>query len=284
MGLIAAVGAWVVSNLPTFVKVTKRVAAFVHNSAEVVDAFLEGRAFVNIRIDDPPQKAITQIARPNVDFWGNKQDRDNFSSLSTIIEERKKEFDHHSLQDATEHKKLKLQVDILELIIAAQHLERFSNNIRIHSANLETHYQTIRNMTGILDDVNHQRVAIKTLLRTVNHLINATGSSNVVEKISGIDVEIKEGSISIHDSYKAFEATRALIIEEIQGYLGYLASQRTAIERVRASAMDIPVVNVKIDQWLNKTVLPAIATAEEGAKSLGSDLTCIKMIESYREY
>jgi len=290
MGFLAAIGTWVATNLPTFVKVTKKVAAFVHNSAEVVDAFLEARAFVDIKLED---RKSNQRPVPNIDVFKPEpkpvsridinaievKQREDISSLSNMVESQKRQLDQHKrefdqykielelqkknleqdvMQDALEHKKMKLQIDILELIIAAQHLERFTNNIRIHSANLETHYQTIRNLTGILDDVNHQRVAIKALIRTVNHLINVSGHTNSVDKIAGIDIDIKEGAISIHDSYKAFEATRGLIVEEIRGYLGFLSSQRAAIERVRAAAIDVPNVNVRVSQWLDDTVMPAI--------------------------
>lgn len=316
MGFLAAIGTWVATNLPTFVKVTKKVAAFVHNSAEVVDAFLDGRAFVDIKIED--RKSVhsraldssvsrpvpTPIRRIELDTLELKQ-RENNSLLTAQIEDRKRELDQHKLefeqykrdlerhrrnmeqdvlQDAIEHKKMKLQIEILELIIAAQHLERFSNNISIHSANLETHYQTIRNITGILDDVNHQRVAIKTLIRTVNHMINVGKYSGPVDKIAGIDVEIKEGAISIHDSYKAFENTRALIVEEIGGYLAYLSSQRSAIERVRVSARDLPNACTRVSQWLDDTVLPAISKAENGAKALATDLEIFQMIEMHRDY
>jgi|SRR6185369_3491864 len=317
MGFLAAIGTWVATNLPTFVKVTKKIAAFVHNSAEVVDAFLDGRAFVDIKIEDRKSaqpRALDSVSRSvpvpapirriELDAIEVKQ-RENHSLLAVQIEDRKREFDQHKqefeqykrdleryrrnmeqdvLQDAIEHKKMKLQIEILEVIIAAQQLERFSNNIRIHSANLETHYQTIRNITGILDDVNHQRVAIKTLIRTVNHMINVGKFSGPVDKIAGIDVEIKEGAISIHDSYKAFENTRGLIVEEIRGYLAYLSSQRSAIERVRASARDLPNVNTRVSQWLDDTVLPAISKAENGANALATDLEIFQMIETHRDY
>lgn len=316
MGFLAAIGTWVATNLPTFVKVTKKIAAFVHNSAEVVDAFLDGRAFVDIKIEDrksaQPRALDSSVSRPitapirriELDAIEVKQ-HENHSLLTAQIEDNKRELYQHKvefeqykkdlkryrknmeqdvLQDALEHKKMKLQIDILELIIAAQHLERFTNNIRIHSANLETHYQTIRNITGILDDVNHQRVAIKTLIRTVNHMINTGKYSVPVEKIAGIDVEMKEGAISIHDSYIAFENTRTLIVEEICGYLTYLSSQRSAIERVRASARDLPNVNTRVSQWLNDTVLPAISKAENGAKALATDLEIFQMIETHRDY
>jgi len=316
MGFLAAIGTWVATNLPTIVKVTKKIAAFVHNSAEVVDAFLDGRAFVDIKIEDRksaqprtlqvnvPRPAQAPIRRIELDAVEVKQ-RENHSLLTAQIDDRKRELDQHKrefeqyksdlelyrknmdqdvLQDAIEHKKMKLQIDILELIIAAQHLERFSNNIRIHSANLETHYQTIRNMTGILDDVNHHRVAIKALIRTVNHIINVGKFSGTVDKIAGIDIDMKEGAISIHDSYKAFENTRTLIVEEISGYLAYLSSQRTAIARVRVSAKDLPNVNTRVSQWLDDTVLPAISKAENGAKALGTDLEIFQKIEMQRNY
>ncbi|WP_319780055.1 hypothetical protein [Maridesulfovibrio sp.] len=89
-------------------------------------------------------------------------------------------------------------------------------NIKIHASSLSVHFQNMRNINGVLDDVNSLRHAVKALISTVNHNANVTaGENRSTIKIEGIDVEKKDGAISIVAAYDAFDRTRQLLLDEV---------------------------------------------------------------------
>jgi hypothetical protein len=214
MGMLAAVGQWVFTNLPTVVKLVKKVAGFVHKSAEVVDALLEGRQV--LAQDDPPhpqqsRQTKHRAERPDI-MSDTKPESNEFAALAQSIDENKKSLQTVTQSNDIQHRRIQLQIDVMELIVSSQTFERFTNNISLHAANLQIHLQTIQNTAGLLDAVNRQRHGIKALIRTVNHLVNVLGVGDKVDKIEGVDVDMRPGSISIWRAYEAFENTRDLLV------------------------------------------------------------------------
>ncbi len=281
MAFLAKVGAWVATNLPTFLKMTKGVAKFVHSAAEAAEALLEGRKIVGSDAPSPKKRtrSATSDDRPNF-VSSKKSQTDPVADLVARVDESKKQLATIEQDNEIDHKRIALQIDVMELMISAQTFERFTNNINLHAANLQTHLYTIKNTAGLLDDVNRQRVAVKALMQTVNHMINVLNIENDVQKISGIDINIRQGAISIADSYRAFEATRDLLVAEIDSYSASIEEQLGRADRVRQSARLVPSMSGNVSKWLEHSVEPKLFAAKEAAEELRGDVTMIPRIEA----
>jgi hypothetical protein len=281
VAFLAKVGIWVAANLPTFLKMTKKVAKFVHTAADAAEALLEGREVVGN--DAPPTKKRTKSPsdeeRP--DFMSTKKSQsDPVADLVARVDESKRHLAVIEHDNEIDHRRIALQIDVMELMISAQTFERFTNNINLHAANLQTHLYTIKNTAGLLDDVNRQRVAIKALMQTVNHMINVLRIDGDVQKISGIDINIRQGAISIADSYRAFEATKELLVAEIASYTSSIDEQLARVDRVRQSARLVPSMSANVSKWLENSVEPRLLAAREAADELRGEVSMIPGIES----
>ncbi len=198
--------------------------------------------------------------------------------MAASVQQHRKMLTKVENHNHNEHRRIQLQIDIVELIVSAQTFERFTNNINLHAANLQIHLQSIRNTAGILDGVNRQRVAIKELLRKVNHLMNVVGEED--QKISRIDVDMREGDISIFAAYTAFEHTRNLLLNGIQSFTHSIEDQLDKAEQILVSSISIPGVGENIDRWLTRDIEGRLQEAKQMAKQLGDDLTKIPRLEA----
>lgn len=281
MAFLVNVGIWVTQNLPTFFKITKGVAKFIHTAAEAGEALLEGRKIVGSDAPQPKKKARAGTPDERPDFMSAKKSQsDPVADLVVRVDESKKQLATIEHENDIEHKRISLQIDVMELMISAQTFERFTNNINLHAANLQTHLFTIKNTAGLLDDVNRQRVATKALMRTVNHMINVLNIEGSVPKISGIDINIRHGAISIADSYRAFEATKDLLVSEIGAYSTAIDDQLVRADRVRESAKLVPSMSGNVSKWLEKSVEPKLIAAKDAAAEIFGEITMIPRIES----
>ena len=152
MAFLAKVAIWVATNLPTFLKITKKVSKFVHTAADAAEALLEGREVVGN--DAPPTKKRTKSPaddeRP--DFMSTKRSQpDPVADLVARVDESKRHLTVIEHDNAIDHCRITLQIDVMELMISAQTFERFTNNINLHAANLQTHLYTIKNTAGLLE-------------------------------------------------------------------------------------------------------------------------------------
>jgi hypothetical protein len=166
-----------------------------------------------------------------------------------------------------------IELEFVALILGMQSQNRYASNIRLHSANLQIHLQTIRNVTGLLDDVNRQRLALKRLMRTVNHLINVQGLRSRVEPIEGVDVEMRRGAISLNSAYQAFEKTQELLRTELLAF-GHSNNDLT----IKAQTL-LKQATPDQRQWLTHAVLPAMSKANEAAKNLYDELRDMPHLE-----
>ncbi len=202
------------------------------------------------------------------------------AELQSTIEESRKNLVAVKENNEIEHRRIQLQIDIMELIVSASTFERFTNNINLHASNLQIHLHTIQNTSGLLDDVNRQRVAIKALMGTVNHLINVTGFTDKVRKLEGLDIDMRPGSISILSAYEAFENTRSLLLSEIDSFGQSIQNQMELIERVRVAARGLPNTSRKVSNWLNESIEPKLIDAKNSAEKLKGELLVIPRLEN----
>lgn len=281
-GIIAKIGNWVANCLPIAVNIAQKAANVVSKTAAVVGALMEGKKiFVESEISGSESKQkTTKVDRP--DLFGSSQSKgtSELVEIQLLMDESKKKIIEIKEENSLEHKRIKLQIDIMELIVSSATFERFANNLNIHASNLQIHLQTIQNTAGLLDDVNRQRTAIKATIRTVNHLINVLGVSDKVEKIEGINIEIKPGAISIHNAYKAFESTKILLIDELDMFTSAIKDQLDRVENIRNASRQIPKTGKSVSQWLESSVELRLNDALKTANELKCDLDVIPRLES----
>lgn len=281
MGILSSIGAWVATNLPTVTKFVKKAAEVVHKTASIVDALLEGRT---ILVDDDEklqssERTRNQNSRPDV--MGERQSHSTeMAELQLSIDESKKKLITIEETNDMGHRRIQLQIDVMELVVSSSTFERFTNNINLHAANLQIHLQTIQNTAGLLDDVNRQRVAIKALMGTVNHLVNVMNVGDKVKKLEGLDIDMRPGSISILGAYEAFENTRGLLLQEIESFSDAIQEQMVRIESVRSAARRIPDVSRKISSWLSDSVEPKLLDAKKSSDELKGELLVIPRLEA----
>jgi|GEM_PF-3021076 len=280
MGVIAGMLKWAFGVVPGVIATIRKAADISTKSRQLIDAFQRGKEIVNGATPfSQPQRQGVVIERPEF-ISGHVQTVPSaeLNNLAASVQQHRKMLTKVENHNHNEHRRIQLQIDIVELIVSAQTFERFTNNINLHAANLQIHLQSIRNTAGILDGVNRQRVAIKELMRKVNHLMNVAGEED--QKISGIDVDMREGEISIFAAYKAFEHTRNLLLDEIQSFTQSIEDQLDKAEQIRASSISIPGVGENIDRWLTRDIEGRLQEAKQMAKQLGDDLTRIPRLEA----
>lgn len=246
MGILSNIGKWVFENIPAVASVVKNATELAHKSVSIVDILFEGKTI--LAEDEKRQTPSRQTAA-----------------------EETNELKHHRIQ---------FQIDALELVIFASTFERFSNNINLHAANLQTHLQVIQNTEGLLGDMNRQRVAVKALMGTVNHLVNVLGLGSKVNKIEGLDIDIRLGSISILAAYEAFENSRSLLLRDIDSFSKAIQEQLVRIENVRSAVRHIPDINQKVSSWLETSVEPKLIDAQKHAKKLKGELLSVSHLEA----
>lgn len=281
MGILGKVGAWIATNLPTMVKVAKKVAVFTKAAADLVEAYMEGRPILVEQRETKSSRSDKPAPDVRPDFMDDgKTENDKFENLFSELDQSKKTIAKLDENNVADHRKISLQIDVMELIISAQTFERFTNNVSIHASNLNIHLQAIRNQAGMLDAINRQRVGIKALMGTVNHLINVLGVKEKVDKIEGIDIDMRQGAVSIIDSYKAFEETKDLLHQELISYHDAIEQQFARVERVRNAARKVPGMLPQISQWLEKSVEPHLKNAKEMTIDLKCEIEMVPKLEA----
>jgi hypothetical protein len=249
MGILSNLGKWIFENIPAVINIVKESAELAHKSASVVDALLEGKTIFS----GGEAQQVSSVK--------NKK-------LPSIEEA-------HEL----EQRRIQLRMDVMELAVSSFTFERFSNNINLHAANLQIHLQTIQNTEGLLGDVNRQRVAVKALMGTVNHLVNVLGLGSKVNKIEGLDIDIRLGSISILGACEAFGNTRNLLLHEIDAFSDAIQGQLVRVENIRSAARDIPDLSQHINLWLESSVEPKLMDTKNHAKKLKDDLLIVTHLD-----
>lgn len=282
-GLLARIGAWVETYLPTVTKVVKKTADVVSKAASIVDTLLEGRKLLDEdeKRSGSGRRPSSTVERPDVMGRSSSTAKDSeLTELQYRLDESKKKLLIVEEENELDHKRIQLQIDLMELVVSSATFERFANNINLHAANLQIHLQTIQNTSGLLDDVNRQRVAVKALMGTMNHLINVLGVTDKVKKIEGLDIDIKPGAVSIYRAYDAFEMTRNLLLQEIDSFSDATQAQLNRVEVIRKAARQVPGVSAKISSWLEKSVEPKLMDASKTALTLKGELSVIPRLEA----
>lgn len=168
-----------------------------------------------------------------------------------------------------------LQVELARLRASADLIDRSMKNVKIHASSLSVHYQNMRNINGLIDDVNTLRYGLKAVISTINHNANILSSPySKLRKIEGVDIEKTEGSISQVAAYDAFDRTRELLRNEIIDLSTVASKHLNDINNLKANAADLGgPLGAQIIEFVDKQIIPIIKKAESAGLLLKSEVS-----------
>jgi hypothetical protein len=174
-------------------------------------------------------------------------------------------------------KRLLLQIKILELVTTSQTIEKFTDNIGIHAANLNIHFMSLKNTIGLLEFTNRNNKGLRAVIAKVNLIIRLLIKERVVkrgllEEISNIDLERKQGAITILGQYNAFMQTQELIEIESRKLIDSIDRQLEQVEELKVYAGDSSAKR-EVTNWLDKSVIPHLTVAKQNTILLTESLS-----------
>lgn len=249
-------------------RVVKKVYE-VCTSDSAVDAYDRLEKIINRR--NAPQNSPSDGAP---DFYGNagtaitSQLEKKISQTNQVVTRQQSEL--------TETRKvMALQVELVRLRGSADLIDRSMKNIKIHASSLSVHYQNMRNINGLIDDVNTLRYGLKAVISTINHNANVlSGTDTKLKKIEGVDIEKTEGAISQVAAYDAFDRTRELLRSEVVELSSIAGKHLNDVQNLKANAADLGgELGSQIIDFVDKQIVPIIKTAESAGLLLKSEVS-----------
>lgn len=269
MGILDTLKSWADVVIPVVIKTARSVGRFLTSASEAADALMKG---------DRLAFEVTSSSREVVSHKGpgdgHAQSReDNAGRQLAKVEMSVSELRRALATQAHAHK---LALMITELRVSGEILRGISANIELHSSNLQIHLHTIKNTTGLVADVNRQRTAIKTMVGKINHIMNVLKLND--GKISGLDVDMRMGDISVKSAYRAYESAQKHLKDEILRFGGAIDAQWRRIDAVAEMSKGVPQRS-KILHWLNAEVKPSLTKANDAAADIYEKVQLIAPLE-----
>ena len=224
--------------------------------------------------DDVPRRPVPLKRRAGSDLvWDAEDDLvAERQSLMIKIEEQNSKISTLDRAAKENKNQTKLQLEVIELIIASQTIGRFAANIQLHEANLRIHHQSIQNSVGMLDSINRQRVGIKALFTQVNKIVLSIDSAGInrhgATQIKDINVDPRPGAISISNAYAAFDETAGLLHNEAEEFIHLTERQMERALKVKAMAASVPGKQRRIEDWIDRSIVPSLRQAKKSTHNL----------------
>ncbi len=162
-----------------------------------------------------------------------------------------------------------VQNEFSRLRNSAELIDRGMANVKIHASSLSTHYQNMRNINGLTNDVNALRGGLKHIMRTFNHNMNVLGANSEetqLRKIEGVDVELKEGAVSLIAAFDAFDRTRQLLSDEIDNLSQLARDHSKDLQNLKKHATALEDdLGSQIIKFIDKKIKPVIENAINGS-------------------
>lgn len=172
---------------------------------------------------------------------------------------------------------MSLQIELTRLRSSAELIDRSMKNVKIHASSLSIHYQNMRNINGLIDDVNDLRHGLKAVIGTMNHMINLQNTNNEggkTRKIEGIDIGKKDGAISQVAAYDAFDRTRELLRQEVIELSQLSSKHLRDIDKLKANAAELGgELGGTIISFLDREIIPVIKKSESAGLLLKSEVS-----------
>ncbi|MEF2485339.1 hypothetical protein V4D09_18865 [Vibrio mimicus] len=204
---------------------------------------------------------------------------DFFGSISsTEVENKLNEQSRQLIQHDSEIKQSKqvmaLQVELSRLRGSADIIDRSMKNVKIHASSLSVHYQNMRNINGLIDDVNGLRHGLKAAISTINYNANLMSSDgSKPRKIEGVDVEKQVGSISQVAAYDAFDRTRELLRNEVIELSELSSKHLNDIKKLKINASTLGgELGAQIIDFVDHQIVPIVKQAESAGLLLKSEV------------
>lgn len=271
-GVISTVSSWAKEAVKPIANVVKKVGSWMKDVGQITEAHLEGKKI--IMEDEATPKSLPAKKRNDDSLiW----DADDYiikerQSLLIKIEEQNSKISSIDQSHRENQIQTKLQLEVIELIIASQTIGRFAANIQLHEANLRIHHQSIQNSAGMLDAINRQRVGIKALFTQVNKIILSIDSAGAnrygATQIKDINVDPRPGAISISNAYAAFCETVGLLQNEAQEFIYLTEKQMERALKVKAMASSVPGKQQRIEDWIDRSIAPSLRQAKKSTQNL----------------
>ena len=169
-----------------------------------------------------------------------------------------------------------IQNEFSRLRNSAELIDRGTANVKIHASSLSTHFQNMRNINGLTEDVNALRGGLKHIMRTFNHNMNVLGANSEptqLRKIEGVDVELKDGAVSLVAAFDAFDRTRELLSEEIYTLSKIANAHSKDILNLKKHATDLEDdLGRNIVKFIDTKIIPVINNAKKGGLLLQEEI------------
>ena len=271
-GVISTVSNWAKEAVKPIANVVKKVGSWMKDVGQITEAHLEGKNI--IMEDDTPRRLTPPRRRADSDLIWDAEDNliAERQSLMIKIEEQNSKISTLDRTAKENQNQTKLQLEVIELIIASQTIGRFAANIQLHEANLRIHHQSIQNSVGMLDSINRQRVGIKALFTQVNKIILSIDSAGInrygATQIKDINVDPRPGAISISNAYSAFDETAGLLHNEAEEFIHLTEKQMQRALKVKARAASVPGKQRRIEDWIDRSIVPSLRQAKKSTHNL----------------
>ena len=169
-----------------------------------------------------------------------------------------------------------IQNEFSRLRNSAELIDRGMANVKIHASSLSTHFQNMRNINGLTEDVNALRGGLKHIMRTFNHNMNVLGANSEptqLRKIEGVDVKLKDGAVSLVAAFDAFDRTRELLSEEIYTLSKIANAHSKDILNLKKHATDLEDdLGRNIVKFIDTKIIPVINNAKKGGLLLQEEI------------
>ncbi len=214
---------------------------------------------------------------PPSDDAPNFYDKTNTSEIEKKISQQNQLIIKNESVLLETRKILALQVELVRLRASADLIDRSMKNVKIHASSLSIHYQNMRNINGLIDDVNSLRHGLKATISTINYNINIqSGADSKLKKIEGIDIEKTEGAISQVAAYDAFDRTRELLRSEVINLSEVAKKHLNDINNLKENAADLGgPLGAQIIEFVDRQITPVIKKAESAGLLLKSEVSQI---------
>lgn len=197
------------------------------------------------------------------------------SQLEAKVSQVNQELVRHQAELDNVKRLVALQVELVRLRASAELIDRSLKNVKIHASSLLVHYQNMRNINGLIDDVNALRHGLKAVISTLNHNANLLSGSDIkLRKIEGINIEKVEGAISQVAAYDAFDRTRELLRNEVIELATIAGKHLNDIQSLKAKAADFGGdLGNQIIGFIDRQIVPIIKSAESAGLLLKSEVS-----------
>lgn len=168
--------------------------------------------------------------------------------------------------------KFQLQQKTLELVIWSQTVTRFSNNIQLHAAQLNIHFESLQNTAAMADVILSHQNTLKDVVRLLN--LQAAKSKSILIDESHLETNDLT-AFNIRGQYDAFLRAQHLLRSECHAYEMALNQQLRKAKQIATAATGLLDKGDPMHKWIGRDVIPAIQKARERTQAMQKSLQAI---------